>query len=447
MLITFLGKVSDWKNAKYKLNSKEFKSNNYFSEILNHFKENEILIVITESLLNSENKEKEIISDLIVNLYKNLYKNFMDEDNKNIINNLNVDNINKLEKFKENKKIYFLIIKDDNTENILEKLKGKLKKILDEKNKKIYLDITHSYRYLPVLVLFALDILENLENLNLSIEEIIYAKQINDDEYEIKTLRDLQVLNKLTKAVEDFYQKGVLQNIADIYVKQGKKFQLENLKDLGEALKDLDFYLNLNILEEINESFDKVSNILNEIDENDLEFPLSLIHNDIKEFIDKFTKKSKISEKQLELAKWHLKNDRLLLGLITLQESIRSKHMEKDNIEDVFNLDERKKYYFSIDKILKSLGNNLNDNDKFNCCLNILSEEENKYIKYWCLLTNLRNAGGHNLAEGEKQRQIKNIKNCKEEYEKFLKELKNEEFIEELYQNIDLSSKKDRRSK
>ncbi len=438
MLITFLGRVSAWKNVKYKLNNEEFDNNTYLSEILKHFNEDEILIVITESLLNSGNEEKKITSSLLANLYKN----FMDEDNKNIIKNLNVDNINKLEKFKENKKIYFLIIKDDNTEQILDKLKEKLEKILNKEKKEIYLDITHSYRYLPVLILFALDILRNLEDLNLSIREIIYAKQINDDEYDIKKLRDLQALNKLTKAIEDFYQKGVLQNIADIYIKQGEKFQSENLKNLGKALKDLDFYLNLNILEEINKSFDEVSNILNKIDEDDLEFPLNLIHNDIKEFIEKFTKKSKISEKQLELAKWHLKNNRLLLGLITLQESIRSKHMENNEITDLFNFSERKKYQFPVDRILKNLEKNLNDNDKFNCCLESLSKEENKYIKYWCFLTNLRNSGGHNLAEGEKQRQIENIKNCKKEYEKFLKSLKNEKFIEELYEKIDLSSYK-----
>ncbi|NPA52095.1 MAG: hypothetical protein GXO22_04310, partial [Aquificae bacterium] len=178
---------------------------------------------------------------------------------------------------------------------------------------------------------------------------------------------------------------------------------------------------------------------------------LNIIHKDLKDFIKKINDKSKISEKQLELAIWHLKNDRLLLGLITLQESIRSKYMEDEGISEseMFSYDKRNQYKFGVDfllrkrKLYRRLGENLRDEDKFNCCNNELQKEENECIKYWCLLTNLRNAGSHNLGEGERQEQVKNIldENCKDEYKNFLNNLKYESFIRGLYRNIPQSIK------
>ena len=410
MLISFLGKVSNWEKEKpYKYNGKEYEvGKNYLKDIIMDLKENKLLFVLTSTLLGDEEEKKAVLEFLReFNIDKDIseYLNYDEIDRHSLNGKLNDKELD----------IYFISF-DDVEEDDFEELYEKLKNKLDElKSENILIDITHSYRYLPFITLQILDLLNITSDVKLN--GIIYAKD-KKDFYELIFVKKIEDFFKYQKAFQNFVELGSLRYMINL-------IENENTKKL---LEELDLALNLNFFQEIEEKFNELKEVIETFDE----FPMNIISDKILEFLSTF-EKEKISEFQLELAKWHFKYKRLALGLIALEESIRSKHIEnceKTNDRNiVFNKNKRFRDY------------------KLNIDIDCNTFTNDEYKKYWCMIRNLRNIAGHNLALDSDnftntnitQRQVKNYLDNNKDYKELIKKLLNDDqFIENLYRNINL---------
>jgi len=473
MLITFLGDVEEYENAKYIFDKDDFKKNveieneiNYLPELANVLGEKEILIFISLTLID---KNKEKILEFLNKFYNinfisqrlddftEIFKISKNVKNK-VLKKINFCKQQKVESFyknidKENYKIRFFFYNENKLDDLMELLKGYVNKYLlncfDKKENEIVeisIDITHSFRHIPMLVLLTLNTL-SIKN-NISIQNIIYAKKENNDptnkKFLIKKVNSLGDLLSWYSSLNSFIKIGELEELINMFEEKGinKKCEDKDKKEYFfiDALKELDFYFKINYLEGIEENLKKVRICL---ESEDMKikfsnFPLSIIYEDFKNFVKKMLKNDlgddyESSAFQLNLAKWHVENRRYLLSLINLQEAIKTWSLENMR-KDKFNRKCRNKIQ---DKISKALDIYYEYNNRkiynFNCF-----EKNTDAKKYWCLISNLRNVGSHSLkseSPNDNQQQVENIKNNLEKYEEFLKSL-NKDKIKNIFDEI-----------
>lgn len=144
-----------------------------------------------------------------------------------------------------------------------------------EKNDKLYIDITHSFRYLPLLLVVLVNYAKFLKNI--SIDSITYgnweSRNEEKNEAPIISLASFTLLQDWTTAAKDFIDYGKASKIVDLLsnyrskVKEGKV-----ISDFEKKLKDLEgiFYtvrgakiINGRIFKDINLSLDYLNDNTN----------------------------------------------------------------------------------------------------------------------------------------------------------------------------------------
>jgi CRISPR-associated DxTHG motif protein len=316
------------------------------------------------------------------------------------------EDINEMEKYLNQKikgmRIKLVEIDDKNLEKSFKVIEQTIRQILKGvRFSEINLDITHSYRHIPIFTLIVLDMLSIKIKSKILLKNIIYVVERNDS-YEILELKDYITFMNFTKALKNFINYGNLYDFSQ----ELKNFSKEQkVEEYAQLLEETDFYLNFSLLDELQECFNKLNNNLN----NNLSSikkvlqkpPFNYIYEDFVNFIRNF-KKKKISEFQFELAKYYRKWNRYALEVIALREALISKYIEEyiEEYEDekkVTNRDERERVENPL--------------------------QDTPYSFFWKIISDLRNIPAHLLGRGEGQKAVDYFRKNKKRYEEFLRTL------------------------
>jgi len=396
ILLTFIGETLDYKEAEYIYLDEGGKENVlvkngyfYIFELSNYLDLNELVIFVNNSLNYGQ--------DLGL-----LFETLPNTDIREIEDKLEGGELEEVEKYINNNtnfKIKLVEINDKNLEQSFEKIKETIEELKKDVNSlKINIDITHSYRHLPLFVLFSLDIFNIKEKSE--IKNIFYAIEDSKNKFKILRLKDYILFMNFSKALRNFEIHGQLYDFAQELKKFSEKGEVKKYADL---LEETDFYLNLNYLDKLRESFKNLNDRLPSIKFIFEKPPLNYIYNEFEKFVNSFQTK-KISDFQFKLAKWHLEHRRYALGLIALKEAFISKYIEEFELgEGEYN-----------ENIIKSRDKRKNINNPL---------ENTLYSEFGEILNHLRNISAHNLGTGENQRAVENYKRFENRNKRFLKSL------------------------
>jgi len=201
----------------------------------------------------------------------------------------------------------------------------------------IYLDITHGFRYMPILNLFMLETLKALHPKLFEVKAILYGV-FAGDESEIVDFKAFLDLLDWIKAINAFKYCGHAYDLASLLEREEKKvsnilkqfsdnFLLGNMQALWGFMKDIEKKLS-----SLNTSQNKIIHILS------IEF---------EQLAKRFDKQYQ-SDFQYELAKWLFEGKNYALSYIALYEAIITKSCELDGSEDCLEYDIMEKAKRSI---------------------------------------------------------------------------------------------------
>jgi CRISPR-associated Csx2 family protein len=220
----------------------------------------------------------------------------------------------------------------------------------------VYLDITHSFRSLPLLIMNVLNYLKDVSKKNFEIKGISYGMlDIMRENNGIAPIVQLDVISELhenIKATNTFTEKADGFELA-------KLLQAKN-KDLANLIKNFSTALNLNYSHEVKKQYEKILKFdftkLNTIDR-------LIAEKAFEDFKNSFDTSKKNSLFQLDLAKWYYSKRMFGVSYLTLTESIISYAAEKIDIEKSFEeavRNQAKKELWKIDKELNKLYQTVN---------------------------------------------------------------------------------------
>ena len=208
-----------------------------------------------------------------------------------------------------------------------------------EQGDEIYLDITHSFRSIPLFMYLLLDFIKSLNQKKIKITGVFYGMLELTHEKNYAPVIDLKTLLDISdwiKGTNEFlnYGKGYL--IGDLI----------NDSDLEEKFKEVSDAIGINYLKTLKNSIIQLNSYIE--DKNNEKIPVfKHIKPYILDFIDRFKEQHTHSRFQFELAKWSLENKNYANVFLCLQESMITKIAEiyNENGEEleVFNHGDRKK--------------------------------------------------------------------------------------------------------
>lgn len=237
-------------------------------------------------------------------------------------------------------------IPDGNNEKEMWKIFDTLYSIIEEEDE-LYVDLTHSFRYIPMLMMVFCNYAKFLKKIK--VKSITYGNifyKIND----IPTINDittLTVLQDWTSAADSFITSGNIEKISKIYLPEINE-RLSNTKGKDEHAKVLRFFIN-NTKSLVNElqlcqgkrlieadTISKAQISIENISELDLPSPFKPILEKIEKSIKPFDNSNNVKN-GIVAAKWCCDNGLFQQAITMLQESVVSMVCE------VMNLDWHKK--------------------------------------------------------------------------------------------------------
>lgn len=200
----------------------------------------------------------------------------------------------------------------------------------------IIVDVTHSFRSLPIVIMNLLLYLTNVSNKKLQISHIYYGMLEMRHELMYAPIVDLKkilVLNKWIVGASEFKNYGNAYQIAEL---------LHDVdSSISKELKDFSDVMNLNHLYKIEKDVEKFKNIKNKTFESLL--PEFIVKPIIEDFLKRFrTTQNNHALFQYRIAKWQFENMNYALSLISLSESIITYACQKSG-EDWSDKEVRKK--------------------------------------------------------------------------------------------------------
>jgi len=261
-------------------------------------------------------------------------------------------------------------------------------KIFDclEDGDEIYLDITHSFRSIPLFMYLMMNFATTLHKKNIELVSVYYGMfEVKNDLGHVPVV-DLSPLFKISewiRGVYDFLNYGNGYIISNLIEDNKISKNLENISDL----------LNINYLNGLKQQIKALDKNMKNIDK--LNSPVfKYLFNDIIQFVNRFKNIKSDALFQLEISSWYFENRRYSNGYICLVESIITFMCEINNFEiNKFNKNRAKEMLF----------------DKANDSEDI---EELKYI--FNAINKIRIDIAH--ATGPGDRSASNIKYAKEKY-------------------------------
>lgn len=203
----------------------------------------------------------------------------------------------------------------------------KLTEIINDGDE-LYLDITHSFRSIPLFMYLMMDFMQMLNHKKIVLKGLYYGmfEAIGELGYTpVVDLKPLFDISRWIRGVYDFINYGNGYLISELICKQS--FDEKNRIDkISENIKNISELININYLTDLQNQIKSLKNIINS--RYNGTGPIPYIFPLIQDFISKFSKIEKASEFQLELSRWYFDNKRYGHGYICLVESILTKLCE-----------------------------------------------------------------------------------------------------------------------
>lgn len=214
----------------------------------------------------------------------------------------------------------------------------KIVDILDDGDE-IYLDITHSFRSIPLFMYLVIDFMMILNKKRVKLKGLYYGMLEATKEFGYAPVVDLSPLFEISswiRGTHDFINYGNGYLISEL-VKENNR-SLDNLGAISTKINNITELVNLNYLTDLQNQIKGLNSIINgkyaNIGAISYVFPL------LKEFLLRFSNIQTASEFQLELSKWYFENKKYGHGYICLVESVFTKLCEVYNL-DLENFDNR----------------------------------------------------------------------------------------------------------
>src|SRR5574344_313241 len=179
----------------------------------------------------------------------------------------------------------------------------------------LIIDVTNSFRSLPILIMNLLFYLKSISKKNISIIHIHYGMREAIKELGYAPIVDLNAtmdVNEWITGAYSFKEFGNAYKIADL-------IESEN-KSVAKRLRDFSNVMNINHLRRIKTEAQRLSSIKNE--QYKTPIPKMILSQVVDDFISNFNQKDKDSVFQFKLAKWQFKHKNYVSAYLTLFESI-----------------------------------------------------------------------------------------------------------------------------
>lgn len=344
ILISSLGtgdikKDSDKEYTKtiYKIDDKEYPETLTAKVLVKHFSIDKVIFIGTnksmwDNLYYSFNGDEEE------------YLDYLTEHKKNGVQDSDLIKLNQtIDIFLNFKGSQSLII--EYAKNTQDELWDNFEKLLEIKNlisdeDEIYLDITHGFRYMPILNVFLLEFISIFKSPSIKIKGVYYG-MFSDATSEIIDFKIFFDLLEWTKAINMFKHNSNAQQliellekdnsqdeVAKIFTQFSNNLQLANMASLWQFMKSA------------NKKIKKLIDSENKI--------IKLLSSDLLSITQRFDKE-KQSDFQYELALWLYENKNYALSYLALYEAVITKSCEHKNY-DIDNYQRR-------EEAKKSIGN------------------------------------------------------------------------------------------
>ncbi|BBM40741.1 hypothetical protein JCM16776_0961 [Leptotrichia shahii] len=287
-----------------------------------------------------------------------------------------------------------------------------------EENDEVTFDVTHSYRFLPMLGLLLLQHAKFLKNIK--VKKLCYgafemkytAKDDDGNEIEVSPIMDFTSFSKLqdwSLSGYSFVKTGMAEHFSDLAKKEFKSKSKDvnrdknNLRNISKKLEDiaLDIYTNrgINIVEG-----NKIAVIKEEMREvkKDLYPPFTLVIDKIEKDIHNF--KIKNVNNVFYAVEWCIEKKLFQQGITMLQEGLITFLLNKANI-DYTNKNNREELsnFIGLENIKEYSG----DIEKMQNIVRELNEKQIDFQKLKSLYGNIKNIrndinhGGFNLKDNK----------------------------------------------
>ncbi len=209
-------------------------------------------------------------------------------------------------------------------------------------NDEIYLDITHSFRSIPLFMYVMLEFLRYFKNIKL--EGIYYGMLDVYKELNYAPIVDLSPIFEILDWVKGMYE----------FTKYGNSYLISDLleeenKLLANNLRKISIHIDANYLRELKEDIDELNKILNNINEDSGRFTKYIIPK-LKEFSERFNNISSYYEFQKLMAEWNFDNKKYSSGYLCLTDSIFWMLCEKYGLTPIHkNRDLMKRLSYAVD--------------------------------------------------------------------------------------------------
>lgn len=204
---------------------------------------------------------------------------------------------------------------------------SKMMEIIDalEENDEVYIDITHSFRSIPLFMYIILEFIKTLKNKNINLKALYYGMFEANSDLGYTPIVDLNPILEMSdwiKATNSFIEFGNGYQIASLL----KKRQAPEINRLADIIKNLSNHININYLSDLRHEIREIKKIYPNLKE--LEGALYYVLPNIKKFTKMFDNNIDDSEFQFILSKWCFENKRYSHGYICLVESLITKICE-----------------------------------------------------------------------------------------------------------------------
>lgn len=181
----------------------------------------------------------------------------------------------------------------------------------------IYLDITHSFRSLPLFATTAISFIQDVTDKKINFGGIYYGMLEASKEFNNRTpIVDLSYISELQRWIKGAYG---FSNFGQGELISG--LLSEKNKTLSKKLQEFTNMLSLNYIHELKSQINVLTHLSN--NEQDFSYPEKLVIPKVfSNFARHFDNCKRQSEYQLELSKWHFEKASYALSYICLIESI-----------------------------------------------------------------------------------------------------------------------------
>lgn len=205
----------------------------------------------------------------------------------------------------------------------------------------VYLDITHSFRSIPLFLYLMMDFLQTLNQKQITLKGLYYGMLEASDGMGYTPVVDLKPLFQVSQWVRgtyDFVSFGNGYLISKLV--NDDSLGRKSTEEISKKINNITELVNINYLTDMQNQIEKLNDILDK--EQNLNGAAMYIIPLIKDFTKRFSGIKFASEFQLELSKWYFDNKRYGHGYICLVESILTKLCEVYNL-DIKDFDSREK--------------------------------------------------------------------------------------------------------